>query len=135
MDYASVKLDGGRYVWTTPLVNKYDNTISVIRERRLAIPRYQCSIHARIAVSNHETNCKVHDVSIGGLGISVDSVVRLSSGQNVIITAPELGSLRATVKWVTPLRAGVAFIPNSNDLSHVKALVAAFEAQRINQTE
>lgn len=116
-------------------VDRSSNTITVIRERRMTIPRYACSIHARIALASGETHCTVIDVSTGGLGIRLDAVIRLKNGQPVIITAPQLGGLRGTVQWVMANRAGIAFTPNSNDLSHVKALIASFETQRIDRIE
>ncbi len=112
-------------------MDKYKSIIDVVRERRVAMPRYACSIGARIALDGHETVCRVTNISEGGLGLTVDAVVRLRTGDRVLVSAGQLGTLGCTVRWVAANQAGLEFGSSGRNSPHVKALLVEFERKRI----
>jgi hypothetical protein len=95
----------------------------LLPERRIEQRRFPCRIPARIALAAGETYCVIENISMGGLGLYTDAVIRLKIEQRVIITAPEIGSLISVVRWVAGNHAGVMFKASGNDFEHVRSLI------------
>lgn len=101
----------------------------VLPERRIEQRRFACRIHARIALTEGETYCIVENISLGGLGLVTDAVVRLRPEQRAIITAPEIGSLVSIVRWVAGNHAGVMFKASGNNFDLIRGLI-----EKMNET-
>lgn len=95
----------------------------ILPERRIEQRRFPCRIHARIALSEGETYCIVENVSLGGLGLQTDAVVRLRPDQRAIVSAAEIGTLSSVVRWVAGNHAGLMFKPMGNNFDVLRKLI------------
>ena len=100
------------------------NSRALLSDRRIEQRRFPCRIHARISLSEGETYCIVENVSLGGLGLRTDAVVRLRPDQKAVVSAPEIGILSCVVRWVAAPHAGLMFRPLGNNFETLRALVA-----------
>jgi hypothetical protein len=71
--------------------------------------RRSCRIMARLAVDNRDGHCVIQNISEGGAGVLTDPIVMLRTGQRILITSDELGSLVCFVRWAAHPRYGVEF--------------------------
>lgn len=108
----------------------YDSVIAGIRERRLAVPRYPCSLAAHVETEGHRSPCIIENMSTDGLGLRIDSILRLKSNSEIIVACEEIGSLGCTVRWVAGGRAGVELGRTAKKSLLLRALISSFEKKR-----
>jgi hypothetical protein len=71
--------------------------------------RRSCALSATLAVDDRDGHCMIQNISEGGLGLLTDAIVRLRTGQRILVTSEHLGSLVCIVRWVAHPRYGVEF--------------------------
>lgn len=88
-------------------VDRFKSVVS--HDHKSRAERRACHVWARVTVGGRDAQCVVQNISEGGAGLSLDSIIRLSTGQRVLLSLKELGDLPCIVRWAAPPRYGVEF--------------------------
>lgn len=90
--------------------------------------RRRCMLKARLHIDRGTLGCRVHDISLSGLGVEVDPVIKLAVGQIASIECAEFGALEVVVRWGSHSRYGLELLRKPAKCARYRGLFASLGA-------
>lgn len=88
--------------------------------------RRRCRISSAVRYMRQLADCRIIDISHGGLGLEVYTSFHAAAGSTIIIENEDLGFLEGIVRWTKGTRLGVQINHNSNSIAQVTAYFRNF---------
>ncbi|MFM8746385.1 MAG: PilZ domain-containing protein [Aestuariivirga sp.] len=101
------------------LKNGLEGTQAFSQRRRA--DRRDCNLDATITTRHGEIRARVHNLSAGGVGFSIDPVISLKPGDVFTLRHEKLGDVACVVRWAMQSRHGAEFTETGAPLAGVHA--------------
>lgn len=90
-------------------------------DQRRRTDRRPCNLEATITMRHGEFRARIHNLSAGGLGFSIDPVIPLRPGEIFTLRHEKLGDVACVVRWSMQSRHGAEFTGAAAALASVHA--------------
>lgn len=96
------------------------STIRPALDQRRRSERRSCRLDVTLRTPGGDCHALLLDISAGGVGIRLDTLMRLRPGMTVSLVAPLLGQVTCVVRWAMPPLYGAEFTAAGHALTGVR---------------
>ncbi len=110
------------------LKNSFESTRPYDQRRRT--DRRDCSLDVIITTRHGDVRARIHNISAGGIGFSIDPVISLKPGDLFTLRHEKLGDVACVVRWSMQSRHGAEFTESGAALASVHAFYDALPSSQ-----
>ena len=91
-------------------------------DQRRRWERRPCALTVTVRFVSGEHSARLLDLSAGGAGIRIETLVALKPGTRFVLVHPALGEVPCILRWALHPRYGAEFLPDSRAWARIGAL-------------